>query len=304
MRSDARRASTYDDVHARRAFAYAAARHGIGIRQSRRRRAHPGVPRTSLPQLVPHGDHVRAALHGALQPDGREELAERRAAAHDQRGLRRHLRRRVPGLRARVLDQRPARRPHRRPQGHPDRRDRRDGRERGDGALPPPRAHVGRGGRRAAAARVQRALRREHVLPELRRRLDREGQRPLVPRPRARRVLRHLRGDDLERPVPRVHGERLVPRARREALPGGADPVRRLLRAGRAARRARDRRALPPPRPPEPGGPPGLRYRRRLLRRGRGPHPHGRDLPPPLHEPGCCSPSRRSSSARACCGRA
>jgi MFS family permease len=40
------------------------------------------------------------------------------------------------------------------------------------------------------AAHVQRALRREHVLPELRRGLHREGQRALVPRDRARRLLR------------------------------------------------------------------------------------------------------------------
>ena len=75
------------------------------------------------------------------------------------------------------------------------------------------------------------ALRHQHVFPELRRRRDRQMQRPMVPCARARRIRRDLRDPDIPRDLFRVRRRLHHPRARRDrlGLPHASDPPRHLL---------------------------------------------------------------------------
>ena len=174
-----------------------------------RPRSFDGLPSSPGDELAAARDDLRVPLHGALQPHGQPERLRRdlvrRRADDDQRRLRHHLRRRNRHLRDQLRRQRPAHRPHRRQARHPHRRGRLDADERGDG-----RRHDRRSGgpeRRLGQeshSDLLGALRRQHVLPELWRRRDRQEQRPLVPRPRARRLRRHLRCAHLTRHLLRV----------------------------------------------------------------------------------------------------
>ena len=223
-------------------------------------RAHGRFQEAAADELDAARHHVRAALLRAVQP-----LGERRRARQDRgavearvRGGRflgvDHLRRRVPPQRAAHGSLGRAR--HHPPRGRRlGRHEPRDGR----GVLADEK-------RRARSRRLHhgdhRAQRREHVLPELRGRVDREGQRALVPRARARRARRRLRDPDLARALLRLRREP-HPRGR------GREPHdARVHRAVRCARAVLRDRLLRHPRHAEGRRAEGLRHGGRVERRG------------------------------------
>ena len=167
------------------------------------------------------------------------------AVRQHRRHRRRHLRRVLP-------PERPPHRPLGRPRHHPAGRRRRHRRQRRH--WPP---HLHRQRRRLARPDDRHPLRHQHVLPELRGRLDRQGQLRLVPPPRARRLRRHLRHPHLAGPLLRLRlgPHDRPPRHRAVALLHPFDHPLRLLdpvlamgpRSSVACRlrRLRRRRCLP-----------------------------------------------------------